>query len=123
MENNRLYITFTSHNGEVWDKLKPENFKPKNIFTTFRGYGPKKDKYYNESKGKKFIVKSNGESIGEAVLLKKRYIWSTELTIIDIRNDTKQSFTMNDWKNLMEKFYGNSKVFGYLLTFQITDVY
>lgn len=123
MQKNKLYMNFTSQDGEAWDKLKPENFKIGNIFTTFRGYGPKKDKYYQDNKGKKFIIKNDLRAIGEAVLLKKRYIWSTDIGIVNIRNDTKQSFTMQDWKNLMQSFYGNSKVFGYILEFQITDVY
>jgi len=69
--NDINYIGFTSKNGEPWDKLKQENFKKDKTFTTFRGYGPKKDKYYENNINNIFIVSLDRRQIGKAQLLKK----------------------------------------------------
>jgi len=118
-----LVINFTSEDNKPWDKLTVENFRTGEQFTTFRGYGPKKDAYYEKNIGKIFNIVLDGETIGLAKLLSKKYIWSDQLSLETIRKDTKQDYTFDKWNALMEKFYGNKKVFGYLLTFEIKEVY
>jgi len=120
--NDINYIGFTSKNGEPWDKLKQENFKKDKTFTTFRGYGPKKDKYYENNINNIFIVSLDRRQIGKAQLLKKEYIWSDEIPLETIQKDTFKNFTKEQWADQMEEFYGNKKIFGYLLTFKILDV-
>lgn len=44
------------------------------------------------------------------------YIWSSDMSIPDIRNDTFQDFEMTDWEDLMAVYNkGEKKVFGMLL--------
>jgi len=119
---NERYIGFSSQNGEPWDKLKQENFKTGKTFTTFRGYGPKKDKWYEEGIGEIFNVSLDRKLMGKAKLIEKNYIWSNEIPLSVIQSDTFKDFTLEKWNALMEDFYGNRIVFGYLLTFEITAV-
>jgi hypothetical protein len=123
MENNgNLYLSFTSHKGQVWDKINKQNFKKGNTFLDFRGYGPKKDLYYERSKGLVFIVKNDKKIIGKARLITKKYAWSDEISLDVIRNMTLPGFTKNDWSLLMNEYYENPKVFGYILEFDVIEV-
>jgi len=119
MNGQNLVLGFTSEEGEPWDKLKPENFKKGNQFTTFRGYGPKKDAYYERNINSIFTVTLDRRVIGSALLVTKEYIWSDEIPLETIKKDTKKDYTLEKWADLMYTFYGNKKVFGYLLTFRI----
>jgi len=117
---NNKYIGFTSKDGEAWDKLK--DMKVGETFTTFRGYGPKKDKWYEDNIGETYIVSLDRKPIAKAVLKEKTYTWSDEIPLEVIKKDTFQDFTEEKWADQMEQFYGNRKVFGYMLTFEIIDV-
>jgi len=91
--------------SEMFDKLKPENRKIGQRFTTFRAYTVYKDKYYTENKGNEFIIKLDDKKLGKVLLLDIGHNWSNTLGIEHIRSDTYQHWEYRDWNNLMAKFY------------------
>lgn len=114
-----MNLNFTLINGKPYDKLQPSRFKEGAFLTTFRAYSPKKDKYYESCIGKEFYVLLNAKAIGKAKLVKKEYRWSNELSEEEIQNDTYQTWGHLEFANLMNRFYENTKVFGFFLTFKI----
>lgn len=117
-----LLLNFTTIEDKPWEKLSPENFKQNEIFTTFRGYTPKLDKFYNKHIGDIFHVRLDGEDIGKAQLKEIQYFWSNKLPIHIIKQDTFNYYTYNHWRHLMKNFYDKEKVYGFLLTFEIEEV-
>ncbi len=120
VEKNMKEIKFS----EEWDKLIPSNFKVGNTFTTFRGYSPRKAKYYEMMALRKqeFNVLLNGKILGKAILENMGYAWSYDLDLKWIQDDTYSHFTREDFEKLLEKFYGNKIVFGIYLIFAIIEV-
>jgi hypothetical protein len=51
-----------------------------------------------------------------ATLVNFKYMWDNEVPLADIRKDTFPDFTLDDFRDLMQKFYGGP-VFGILLEF------
>ena len=109
--------------NQYWDKLnRGDRFKVGNKFTTFRGYEVRKHQWYRNNMGKIFDVIVNGEKIGEANLLSGTVRWSNKLRVDEIKRDTYEHFTTDDFDKLMIKMYGNSCFVGLWLTFQVTGV-
>ena len=106
-----------------WDKLKPENLKPGSIITTFRAYNPKKHLFYENNLGEDFEIVLNGKKLARAELILIRYLWSNQLDLNTIRQDTHNHYSYDDWINLIKKFYGNERVFGMLLKFRVKEIY
>lgn len=115
-----MNLSFTLIEGKPYDKLLPWRFKEGKTFTTFRAYSPHKDKYYDGCIGKEFYVILGDKTIGKAKLIKREYRWSYDLTEEEIKNDTYQDWTRAEFNDLMNKFYENSKIFGFWLIFQVT---
>jgi len=115
-----MNLSFTLLDGKPYDKLMPHKFTVGVFFTTFRAYSPRKDRYYESCIGKEFYVILDKKTIGKAILIKREYRWSYDLTEEEIKKDTYQEWTRTDFNDLMTKFYENSKVFGFWLTFQVT---
>ena len=109
--------------SQMWDKLdRRDRFKVGNNFTTFRGYEVRKHQWYRNNVGKIFDVVVNGDKFGEAKLLSITVRWSNKLRVDEIKRDTYEFFTVDDFDKLMIKMYGNSAFVGLWLTFQITEV-
>lgn len=115
-----MNLSFTLIDGKPYDKLLPGRFKDGKTFTTFRAYSPRKDKYYDSCIGKEFYVLLDDRAIGKAKLIKREYRWSYDLTEEEIKNDTYNHWGRAEFNDLMNKFYENSKIFGFWLVFQIT---
>jgi len=108
--------------SDEWDKLKSNKFKVGNIFTTFRRYKPEKYDYYKNHIGKEFNVLLGKKYLGTAILencIKKR---SIDIRINEIKRDTYEKYSVDDFNNLMIKFYGTSNFLGLWLTFKIKKV-
>jgi hypothetical protein len=70
----------------------------------------------NSHKGEIWAKLQRRDLTKDAVLVDIKYLWDNEMSIEEIRNDTFSDFTYEDWRLLMQKFYGGP-VFGILLTF------
>jgi len=108
--------------SEQWAKLKADQFKTGELFTTFRGYNPKKDKWYKDNTGKIYDVDLRGKTIGTARLVIVNHDWSTFLTEKDIQRDTYDHWTKKEFEGFLNKMYGSIEVFLIKLTFQVEDV-
>ena len=117
-----MNIKFSKVGSRPYDKLLPDNFKEGNLFTTFRAYTAKKDTYYSSCMNKEFYVLFDNKTIGKATLVNKEYKWSSDLTLEDIKRDTFKEWQRSNFEDLMYNFYGNYKVFGFWLVFQINKV-
>lgn len=117
-----MNLKFSKVEDKAWDKLQPDRFKPDAIFTTFRAYSPKKDKYYSETTNQEFYVLFNNNTIGKARLIKKEYRWSYDLTEDEIKNDTFSHWNRKEFTDMLVSFYGYPRVFGFWLTFKVTKV-
>jgi len=106
-----MNLSFTLVGGRPYDKLLPPRFKEGETFTTFRAYSPRKDKYYESCIGKEFYVLLDNKTIGKAKLIKREYRWNYDLT---------EEGGRIEFNDLMNKFYENTKIFGFWLVFQIT---
>ena len=115
-------IRFSKINNKPYDKLSSKKFQKGNLFTTFRAYTVKKDIYYSNSLNKEFFVVYEDRTIGKAILVNKEYRWSSDLTLEEIKRDTFEEWNRTDFEELLYKFYGSHKVFGFWLTFKITKV-
>lgn len=108
--------------SERWGKLNEMNFKTGELFTTFRGYNPKKDKWYKDNIGNIYDVDLNGKTIGTARLITVNHDWSTFLTKKDIQRDTYDHWTKEEFEGFLNKMYGSKEVFLIKLTFQVEGV-
>lgn len=114
--------------SELWEKLKPENFKEGAEFTTFRGYEPRKMAYCLKAlKEKKvFYVVLNGTPevlLGTAMLKQVSCRWSSELTWGEMQADTYPSWMKSDFTRFIKKLYGMDVVFGIWLHFTVMSVH
>lgn len=51
------------------------------------------------------------------MLVDIEYCWSDEMSLGFIQRDTFHDYTLDDWLELIEKFYGMKRVFGFTLVF------
>ena len=117
-----MKISFSAVERRAWDKLQLDRFKEGELFTTFRAYTARKDKYYSECINKEFYVVFNKTTIGKATLVKREYRWSNELTLEEIKKDTFLHWGIQEFEDMLYTFYENRKVFGFWLTFEIVKV-
>lgn len=108
--------------SQEWEKLKPENFKPGSIFSTFRKFRKSKFEYYLSCQGKIFDVLLKEQLIGKAKLLSV-YKWRTDrITTNFIKRDTFPDWGKEEFHQLLRQFYGSIPEYGIILNFEVVEV-
>ncbi len=106
---------------QEWEKLKPENFKPKAIFTTFRKYRKSKYEYYLNCQNTIFDVFLNGELIGRAKLLSVFKVRTDRIKPSFIKRDTFPDWGKEEFYQLLRQFYGTIPEYGIILNFEVVE--
>ena len=108
--------------SQEWDKLKPENFKVGNIFTTVRKFNKGKFKYYTEKQGELFDVVVKGEVIGKARLLSAYMKKTSWIPVKFIKKDTYSHWGKEEFYQLLRQFYNEIPEYVIILNFEIEEV-
>ena len=96
--------------SELFDKLRDRKVG-KEVHTA-RGYDPRKDLYYKSLIGKDVPWQIHNKMFfGRVRHTKVEYVWSDEVSESFISEDTYAFWGRDDWLRLMNKFYGQDRVF------------
>ena len=112
--------------SEMYDKLK--NRKKGGKYTTFRGYSPGKHRWYESNIEREFQIllttKFRGQEsvLGSAELMGMSFHWADEIPVSLVKMDTYEHYELQNWEDLMRKFYGVYPCFLICLNLQWTTI-